>query len=198
MPTITSLSPHSNMRPSMSSKLPRTFVAWACTPRSGTFASVPVVRIGRLIITNNSGEARALLSSRRMPGASAMIRTSSPPRPLIISDSAPLRSTIAFSSPTELSMVLTTPWAMDNTPTITATTPAIPNMAAADEPLRCGRERMPNWITAKIWVIQLNTRHLLSASAICNFCACSAGIIPAINAMAKINRAPRTRSRVGR
>ena len=35
------------------------------------------------------------------------------------------------------------------TATITATTPMIPSMAAADEPLRWGRERMLNFVTAK-------------------------------------------------
>ena len=173
-------------------------MALACTPRNGTFASVPVDCIGMLIITNNSGDAMAPVASRAIPGASAMIRTSSPPSPLIISESAPLRSTIALLSPAELCMVFKTPWAMDSTPTITATTPAIPSKAAAEDPLRCGRERMLKRVTETTCDIQLNTAHLLNASAICSFCACNAGTMPAINAIATIRIKPRSRSEVGK
>ena len=47
-------------------------------------------------------------------------------------------------------------WAIDKTPTITATTPAMPSIAATDEPFRCGKESMLNRVTAKTWLIQLN------------------------------------------
>ncbi len=56
-------------------------------------------------MTNSSAEARAPSPSRATPGASATIRVESRLRPLIISVSAPLRSTIAPSGDPEVSIV---------------------------------------------------------------------------------------------
>ena len=53
---------------------------------------MPLERFGRLIITNNSAEASGPFVSRLRPGASAITRVSSWPKPLTISLSAPLRS----------------------------------------------------------------------------------------------------------
>ena len=53
---MTSSLPHSNIRPWMIFKLSRTCNAAASTPRNGTFASVPVERLGRSMMTNNSAE----------------------------------------------------------------------------------------------------------------------------------------------
>ena len=49
-PTMTSSLPGSNMRPATILKPVRTSVARLVTPRNGTFAAVPVLRIGRSTI----------------------------------------------------------------------------------------------------------------------------------------------------
>ena len=105
--------------------------------------------------TNNSGEAKAPPSPRARPGASAMMRASSPTTQLIISEVAPLRRTMALSGDAEFSIVLRMPCAMDSTLTITATTPAIPMMAVIEDPMRCGKERRLNSAIETICEIQL-------------------------------------------
>ena len=56
-PTMTSLRPHSKRRPAAILKRSRTSKAAGTTPRSGTLASVPVERLGRLMMTNSSEDA---------------------------------------------------------------------------------------------------------------------------------------------
>ncbi len=48
---------------------PRTASAAFSTPRNGTLASVPVERLGRLMITNSSAEASGPSALRATPGA---------------------------------------------------------------------------------------------------------------------------------
>ncbi len=47
------------------------------------------------------------------------------------------------------------PAAMESTPTSTATTPAMPQTAAATEPSRCGMLSRPNFVTEATWEFQL-------------------------------------------
>jgi len=75
------------------------------TPRIGTFASVPVERLGRLMMTNSSADASGPAPVRVTPGASAMMRVLSRKKPLTISLSAPLRKTMAASGEPEASGV---------------------------------------------------------------------------------------------
>ena len=81
---------------------------------------------------------------------STPMRVVSRERPLIISVSAPLLKMSAVSGLPEAFITALKPCAIDNTPTSTATTPAIPKSAAAEEPLRCQIVRRLNWINAKI------------------------------------------------
>jgi hypothetical protein len=118
--------------------LPRTSKLEALTPRSGTLASVPVDRLGKLMMTKSSDDASGPVVLRASPGASAIRRVSSRVRPLFISLSAPLRSTMATSfDPLEVSARLK-PSAIASTPTSTSTTPAMPTAAVNAEPFRCG------------------------------------------------------------
>ncbi len=80
--------PGSKRRPAIILKLLRTSKAAGCTPRRGTLASVPVERLGASTITKSSAEASGPDAARATPGASAMMRVSSRPMPLIISLSA--------------------------------------------------------------------------------------------------------------
>ena len=73
-----------------------------------------------------------------MPGACLMMSTSAPPRPLVISLSAPLRITSARVGEPEPRIAAVKPAAIDSTETSTTTTPAMPTMATPDEPSRCG------------------------------------------------------------
>src|ERR1039458_5972080 len=137
-PAMTSFFPHSFIRPAMILMFPRTASAAGSTPRSGTFASVPVERLGKLIITYNSADESGPLVPRATPGASAMTWVISWLRPLTISLSAPLRKMMALSSEPEAVMAIWKPTAMERTATSTATTPAMPTMVAATEPRRRG------------------------------------------------------------
>ena len=107
------------------------------------------------MMTNNSAEASGPWAVRAMPGASAMTRVSSRPRPLTISLSAPLRKTIAPSGDPETVMACRKPAAMESTPTSTATTPAMPMTVAATAPRRCGRLSNPNFVIEPICENQL-------------------------------------------
>ena len=143
------------MRPSTIFSRSRTLNAAGSTPRSGTFTSVPVERLGRLMMTNNSAEASAPSGERATPGASAMMRALSRESPLTISLSAPLRSTSAASGEPDAAIVRRKPAAMDSTPTSTVTTPAMPMTAAPTEPRRCGMPSRPNLVTEAICDSQL-------------------------------------------
>ena len=71
-------------------------------------------------------------------------------KPLDISLSAPLRSTIATSGEAEEVMVFLKPAAMESTPTSTPTTPAMPMTAAATDPRRWPMPSSPNLVTDAI------------------------------------------------
>jgi len=107
------------------------------------------------MITNNSAEASGPSLERATPGASAMIRVESRRKPLTISLSAPLRSTIAESGDPEEVIARRNPTRMDSTPTNTVTTPAIPTTDAATEPRRWGTLNSPNAVTEPTWENQL-------------------------------------------
>src|ERR1035441_7162159 len=143
---MTSSWPQPNIRPRMIFMLSRTARADGSTPRNGTLASVPVARLGRSMMTNNSAEASGPLALRATPGGSAIMRVSSWLKPLTISLSAPLRRTIAPSGEPETVMACLNPAAMESTPTSTPTTPAMPTIVAAAEPRRCGRLNNPNLV----------------------------------------------------
>ena len=76
-----------------------------------------------------------------MPGACLMISTSGPPRPLVISLSAPLRMTSARLADPDPRMAAANPAEIDSTDTKTTTTPAMPITATADEPSLAGMVR---------------------------------------------------------
>ena len=86
-----------------------------------------------------------------------MMRASSPTTMLIISEVAPLRSTMALLGDAEFSIVLRMPCAMDSTLTITATTPAIPMTAVTEDPTRWGMERRLNSAIEAICETQLKS-----------------------------------------
>ena len=136
-------------------RLSRTSNAAGSTPRNGTLASVPVDRLGKSMMTNNSAEASGPWAVRAIPGVSAIMRVSSRPKPLTISLSAPLRRTIAPSGDPETAMACRKPAAMESTPTSTATTPAMPMTVAATAPRRCGRLSSPNFVIEPICENQL-------------------------------------------
>src|ERR1019366_8050316 len=152
---MTSFFPHSNRRPWMILTLSRTCSAAASTPRNGTLASVPVERLGRLMMTNNSADASGPCAVRATPGESAITRVASRPRPLTISLSAPLRRTMAASGEPDTVMACLNPAAMDRTPTSTATTPAMPMIVAVAAPRRCGMLINPNLVMDPAWESQL-------------------------------------------
>src|SRR5438477_9329891 len=155
-PTATSFRPHSIIRPRTILTLSRTLNAGGSTPRSGTFASVPVERLGRLMMTNSSADASAPSEPRATPVESAITRVSSRDMPLTISLSDPPRSTRAVSGEPDTVIARRNPCAMESTPTNTATTPAIPNTASATAPRRWGMVNKPNFVTEAVCEIQLN------------------------------------------
>ena len=155
-PTMISFLPVSNRRPSTISTSSRTSKASSSTPRSGTLASVPVERFGRLITTNNSADTSGPDFPCTTPGASPTIRDSSRLMPLIISESAPLRRMTALRGEPATTIALRNPLAMESTPTKTATTPAIPNTAANDEPLRCMSVAKERRVTSRAWRMNLS------------------------------------------
>src|SRR5690606_3722594 len=75
---------------------------------------------------------------------------SGPPRPLVISESAPLRITMARSGDPASCIDALNPSAIDSTATRTTTTPAMPMMATMDDPSRCGMVRRLSTVTATI------------------------------------------------
>ena len=95
------------------------------------------------------------------------------------------------------------PAAMDNTPTSTATTPAIPMTVAATAPRRCGRLINPNFVIEatcdnqfKSQVIKIYIR--LKASATRNRMAWRAGKIPVIKPKTRQSPSPMNKSRTGK
>ena len=142
------------MRPSTIFTSGRTAKACSFTPRSGTLASVPVERFGRSTTTNSSGEASALPPARAAPGACATTSASDLSITLVISLSAPERITMAVSGEPVEVITRRNPSPIDNTPTSTATTPAMPNIAATADPRRVGRLRILKPISAATWANQ--------------------------------------------
>ena len=167
-------------------------------PRIGTLAPVLVEIFGMSMITYISADASAAWPSRRSPGACLMMSTSGPPRPLVISLSAPLRITSARTGEPDASIAAAKPWAIDSTETSTITTPAMPTMATPDEPRRCGMVRRFSIVTAIVCLMKLNTVRLSlytlrSASVIFRFMAFTAGHAPAMMPSSRIIAAPPTR-----
>src|SRR6478735_3690306 len=99
----------------------------------------------------------AFLPSRKSPGACLMMSTSGAEIPLVISLSAPLRSTSARESDPVCSIAAEKPCAIDNTDTSTITTPAMPTMATPEEPSRCGMVLKFNIVTANVWEIKFTS-----------------------------------------
>ena len=117
-------------------------------PRIGTFAGVPVDRLGKSTTTNNSAAATGRPPACAMPGACLTMSVSGPVRPLVISDCDPLRRTIArLGDPVPCTAALN-PSLIDSTDTSTTTTPAMPMTATTDELNRCGIVRMLTSVTA--------------------------------------------------
>ncbi len=201
---MTSLRPHSNIRPSTIRKSSRTRGAARSTPRSGTLASVPVERLGRLRMTKSSGDASGPSAARARPGASAITCVSSPDRPLIISESAPLRSTMALSALAERAIIRRTPAAIDSTVTRTATTPAMPTTVDSEDPSRSGSVCRLIRVTAMVCsnglriVAPPRDRQRRRASAISSRWAWSAGTSPVTTPTKIISATPFTRSAGGR
>jgi hypothetical protein len=143
-PTRISFVPHSNFRPAVILKSGRVAKAAGCTPRSGTFAGVPVERFGMSTMTKSSPEESGdsapppSTAPRAIPGAWAMISIESPKSALIISLSLPARITMALSGDPAARSVFLNPSPIDSTATKTATTSAMPIVVERDAPRRCG------------------------------------------------------------
>src|SRR4030095_14993254 len=134
----------------------RTGIVSGSIPRIGTWAAVPVDFFGRSMITNSSAELSGDCPLRRTPGACLMTSTSGPPRPLVISLSAPLRITSARLGEPDPVMAAGNPAAIESTDTKTTTTPAMPMTATPDELRRCGIVRRLSALTVSVCRIQLN------------------------------------------
>ena len=120
-------------RPSTRRTCRCTWSARGWTPRTLTFASVPVWRSGRAAITTTSGLTRGTFPSRATWGASSITRTSSIVMMLVISLSAPARWTIALSASPEEVIVALKPRARASMATNTPTVPAMPSTATSEE-----------------------------------------------------------------
>ena len=150
-PTMISLVPGRKVRPSTMRTSSRTRNAAGSTPRRGTLAGVPVLRLGTSTTTNSSADATAPSAERRTPGASLMTRVLSRGRPLLSSVSLPPRMTMAVSGEPAPARAARNPSAMESTATKTTTTPATPVTATRDEPARCGTVRSVSAIIVKTW-----------------------------------------------
>src|SRR5687767_13693546 len=93
-----------------------------------------------------------------------MMSTSAPPRPLVISLSAPLRITSARTGDPDASIAAAKPCAIDNTETSTITTPAMPTIATPDEPRRCGMVRRLTIVTASVCLRKFTVSYSLRPS----------------------------------
>jgi hypothetical protein len=149
-PTTISLVPGVNIRPSVILTSGRAASAAGESPRSGTFASVPVRFSGWPTMTKSSGEAIGPSGPRSMPGASTISFASSPESPLVISVSLPDRNTSTRSGSPAPVIAALNPSAIDNTAVKTMTTPAMPMIATVDEPSRWPIERRVTPVTAKV------------------------------------------------
>src|SRR5882672_5166067 len=129
----------------------RTCSATASMPRSGTLAGVPVERLFTSTMTYSSGDASARLSTRFRPGASLMTSAWPPGKPLVISESAPRRMTIARLGEPALAIAARKPSPIESTATNTITTPAMPITATAEELRRCGIVRTLSAATVRVW-----------------------------------------------
>src|SRR4051812_23250976 len=77
-----------------------------------------------------------------IPGAAAMMATAERGMLLIYSEDALPERIMARSGVEVLPAILTTPWPIDSSEIITATTLATPMTVTRDVPTRCGRLRM--------------------------------------------------------
>ena len=161
-PTMISLVPGRNARPSTIRSSSRMSNAAGSTPRSGTFAAVPVVRFGTSTTTNSSAEATGPPSVRCTPAASFTIRALARSSTLLNSVSLPPRITIAVSGDPAPTIAARNPSAIDSTATKTITTPVTPTTATADDPARSGIVRSVSAVTVKICV----RKRIGSASAV--------------------------------
>ena len=143
-----SLVPGRNVRPSTMRTSSRTSNAAGSTPRSGTFATLPVLRFGTSTTTNSSADATGAPSVRRIPAASLTIRVLASASVLLSSESLPPRMTIAVSGDPAPVRAAWNPSAMDSTATKTITTPVTPITATAEDPARWGSVRSVSAVTA--------------------------------------------------
>ncbi len=177
-------------------------------PRSETFASVPVERFGRLMITKSSADASGPEASRAMPGASSITRTSSRPKPLVISESEPERSTIASEGEPEETIARRKPDATESTPTRTSTTPAMPMTEDSADPRRSGIVRRLNAVSEATCTNQLINPFMMggsrdqvtrrSASATPMRIACQAGSAAANTPSSATRNTPTMKSGMGK
>jgi hypothetical protein len=136
------------MRPSTIRALSRTSKAAGCTPRNGTLASSLFDFFCRSTTTYSSAETIGVSPAFSTPGALLTISICSFDRPLLSSEVAPERMTIAVpSDPAEI-IVRSKPFAIDSTAANTSTTAATPMTATSDDDRRCGRFRMLSAVTA--------------------------------------------------
>ena len=188
-PTMTSLVPNWNMRPCDD----RHFVAHGHAVRLDAAQRHVGRRVGRGPLRQVDDDEqlrrgqRRVWPSRRMPGACLMMSTSGPPRPLVISLSAPLRMTSARLGEPERCIAAVKPAAIDSTDTKTTTTPAMPTIATSDEPSRGGMVRRLSAMTASVCRQSAHGQLLLSASVILSRMAPTAGIAPARRPSATIS-----------
>src|SRR4051812_9077276 len=108
-------------------------------PRMGTFAVQSGLDFfGRSMTTESSADTSGMSPSYRIPGASRIMRTSVPSRPLVISVSTPFRRMSARSADPVPIIADENPEEIDSTDTNTITTPAIPMIATMEDPSRDG------------------------------------------------------------
>ena len=137
---MTSLRPVSNRRPSTILMLPR-------TSNAALFhAAQRHVGVGAGRALRQVDDDKQLRRSERSVGVArdarahrAIVRVASRSRPLVISLSAPLRSTTATSGEPDTVIARRKPSAMASTPTNTPTTPAMPIAAVSAAALRSGK-----------------------------------------------------------
>src|SRR5262249_43308655 len=157
-PTIISFRPGSNRRPRTRRISSWTSKAAISTPRIGTFATVPVERLARLMMANSSAETAGPRGPVTMPGASRIIDTSSCASTLESSLSDAADVTIAVRSSPVPVIAARKPSAMERTETNTTITPTIPMIAITEAVNRCGILRRLTATTAHVCDAALNMR----------------------------------------
>jgi hypothetical protein len=105
---------------------------------------------------------------------------------------------MTLSASAELCTMSRMPWAMERTPTSTATTPAIPKTADSAVPSRSGSDWRLKRVMAKTWMNQLIIVYLRSASAMRRRWAWSEGKIPAAIPTTSTSPMPMARSSRGK